>query len=142
MGLAAIRAFKAGCDLLLMMDGRATNAMVDALVNEIAGNAALERQLDASVRRLDRLRTKIAGAKPVPIDVDGIAAPLPDNCIRRGEKVREIQNALNERGFDAGAADGMWGSKSLQAMTEHERARGRQAAPCLTEDKYRQIMQG
>ena len=38
------------------------------------------------------------------------------------DSVRQAQSALNQRGFDSGAADGIWGPQTSRAATEFQRA--------------------
>ncbi len=48
-------------------------------------------------------------------------------AIRRGDsgsKVKEIQRKLNEYGFSVGAVDGIFGSKTLQAVKNFQKSRG------------------
>ena len=48
-------------------------------------------------------------------------------AIRRGDsgsKVKEIQQKLNELGFSVGAVDGIFGSKTLQAVKNFQKSRG------------------
>ena len=52
---------------------------------------------------------------------------VPEPILRRGDKgdaVRDLQNALNENGFDCGRADGSFGGKTEAAVKNFESANG------------------
>lgn len=58
------------------------------------------------------------------VTVDG---SLEVAAIRRGDsgsKVKEIQRKLNEKGFSVGNVDGIFGSKTLQAVKNFQKSRG------------------
>lgn len=54
-------------------------------------------------------------------------ADMQAAAIRRGDsgsKVKEIQRKLNEYGFNAGTVDGIFGSRTLQAVKNFQKSRG------------------
>jgi membrane-bound lytic murein transglycosylase B len=63
------------------------------------------------------LADRIAGA-------GGFARPLPDTDRLTRDQVRAIQTVLNERGFDAGTADGVPGSATQAAIRAFQASRG------------------
>lgn len=48
--------------------------------------------------------------------------------------VREVQQALVVQGFDAGTPDGIWGSKSIDALKGFQRAHGLTPSGVVTQD--------
>lgn len=44
------------------------------------------------------------------------------------DTVKQVQQALSSQGFDPGAADGRWGSKTQSALKKFQRSKGMQAS--------------
>lgn len=44
------------------------------------------------------------------------------------DQIREVQQALKEKGHDVGAVDGQWGPKTQNALKEYQQAQGTQAS--------------
>jgi formylglycine-generating enzyme required for sulfatase activity len=63
-----------------------------------------------------------------PIDPETEEAAL---ALTRAQR-RRLQGALNERGFDAGPADGVLGPRSRQALAAYQRSEGLEASGYLT----------
>ncbi len=40
--------------------------------------------------------------------------------------IKNVQQALNDKGYDAGKADGVWGAKSQRAVKDFQKAQGEQ----------------
>jgi len=126
----AMKCFKAGCDLILAMDGRAIRTISKTMANEIRGNAALEAQLEKSYNRLKRLRDALKRTTPRIVPTPALGAiNAAENCIREAKKVKEAQVALGV------AADGKWGSMSQGALNRYERQMNRKISQCLTKEK-------
>ncbi len=43
------------------------------------------------------------------------------------QQIRQIQDALNQKGFNAGKADGTWGPKTRSALEDFQKSKGIQA---------------
>lgn len=54
----------------------------------------------------------------------------------RGEDVKELQNRLNALGFDCGAADGIFGSKTEQGVIAFQTAAGIEADGKFGKDSF------
>lgn len=73
----------------------------------------------------------LEGTTPLALDesmemrrlAEGVARmPLSRRRRSRGEAVRVCQKRLNERGFDCGPADGIWGAKSARACRAFQKS--------------------
>ncbi|XAZ26198.1 peptidoglycan-binding protein (plasmid) [Sinorhizobium sp. B11] len=53
--------------------------------------------------------------------------------------VRDVQQALAGQGFDAGAPDGIWGSKSIAALQAFQRAHGLTPSGIVTQDSLKAL---
>lgn len=53
--------------------------------------------------------------------------------------VRDVQQALAGQGFDAGAADGIWGAKSIAALKSFQRAHGLAPSRIVTQDSLKAL---
>lgn len=65
--------------------------------------------------------------EPIPAPVPAPAVPLPAVILRqsaRGKDVRTLQEALNRKGFNAGAVDGIFGRATTAAVRAFQRANG------------------
>lgn len=54
----------------------------------------------------------------------GLVRPPPNDEALRVEDVKRLQQALAQRGFDPGPADGIWGPATRRALTEFEASVG------------------
>ncbi|OCJ12974.1 hypothetical protein A6U87_06650 [Rhizobium sp. AC44/96] len=53
--------------------------------------------------------------------------------------VRDVQTALSEQGFEAGAPDGLWGAKSVAALKGFQRAHGMTPSGIVTQESLRAL---
>ena len=50
------------------------------------------------------------------------------------ELIKRVQNALNENGYDCGAADGITGSRTAAAITAFQTEKGLEATGTITQE--------
>ena len=51
-------------------------------------------------------------------------------------KVKEVQRALDSRGFEVGSIDGIWGSQTRSALKEFQSSNGLEASGDLNDETY------
>jgi peptidoglycan hydrolase-like protein with peptidoglycan-binding domain len=82
--------------------GMAASGELDAYTLTVLG------LLPGSPQHVDAWRS---GRAPVPADLDPAA-------------IRLVQQSLNERGFNVGTPDGMWGDRTVSALRDFQRTQG------------------
>lgn len=91
---------------------------------------------DAYALGVSLLSDRIAG-KP------GLLTPWPDNAKKvTANDIKIVQTALNARGFDAGAVDGIMGNGTRRALQAYQAANGMVADGFLSIALYRQLVTG
>jgi hypothetical protein len=71
-----------------------------------------------------RVRTNRAGRVATRPADDVRASPNAADAMYDTELVRTVQRSLNDRGFDAGPADGQWGPNTEAAVRDFQQANG------------------
>ncbi|HYD30337.1 MAG TPA: peptidoglycan-binding domain-containing protein [Azospirillaceae bacterium] len=59
--------------------------------------------------------------------MSGASGSQASDWTQNQQVVRDIQQALNNQGFDAGDVDGMWGPRTQAALRNFEQSKGMQA---------------
>ena len=124
-GAIALVTLLAGCATWNDMDrsekGTATGATTGAVVGAVVGGpvgAAVGAGVGGYVGHHQGV------GKPGPGDT--MAAPRYDRTgpAYDADLVRSVQSSLNQRGFDAGPVDGVWGASTESALRNFQRANG------------------
>jgi peptidoglycan hydrolase-like protein with peptidoglycan-binding domain len=61
---------------------------------------------------------------PAPAHGEARHAPLPDATTRGPDRIRQVQEALNQQGFTVGTPDGRLGKQTVDAIKAFQRKRG------------------
>jgi hypothetical protein len=57
----------------------------------------------------------------------------------RSDEIRQVQMALNKRGFDAGRQDGVWGPETESALRDFQKSRGLEVTGQLNERTKKEL---
>ena len=111
------------------MDGAALPNLVDATILQPAGARGPAFLVGANFRAILRYNHSTSYALAVGLLAQGLAggpgvqAPWPrDLQALTRSQLRALQTALNERGFDSGAPDGLMGPATRDALRRFQRS--------------------
>jgi hypothetical protein len=97
----------------------ARSAQPDPVVAPTPRDDTLRREQDEQPARRKPAARKAAAPKPAPAP-----APAPSDVTAVGDTVRVVQQALAERGYDPGPANGRAGRQTEQAIRKFQEDRG------------------
>jgi peptidoglycan hydrolase-like protein with peptidoglycan-binding domain len=94
-----------------------------------ASTASKSSQTTANVNHREATNTASASTRPYMNDDNVSGNAIGDNAISASDRqnhelIRSVQQALNEKGYDAGAVDGLWGPNTKAALERFQQAQG------------------
>jgi len=124
--VSMVRAADSGVSNMLFVQN---SGQAQALARELVGATKLAAELPIYKAMNTVVRFEVSGLDLSELGVNststlgsaalvGSASPMPDKLIQ------DLQTALNQRGFNAGAADGLIGPQTQTAITTAQRALG------------------
>jgi beta-glucosidase-like glycosyl hydrolase len=139
----AFKAFSAGCDIILAMDGSAMTAVANLISQRVDADTtgALRTRLLQSYERVNKARRALVGRTggsapppqpPVAVPQPRVNPDRPPACLG-AEFFKKAQTILISKGtLPAGSADGAWGPKSQAGLNAWLQRNSLPTVTCLT----------
>lgn len=150
MAEVALRAFRAGCDMILAMDGPSVRTITNFLTQSVEADSTgvLKQRLVNAYGRVRKMRQNLMtmtsqvlpqrSPRLIPSE-DLPAVNDAEACITDRLSVSRAERAALLRGMRAFNADGVWTSVELVALQEFQRQNRLAVSRCLTRTALTQL---
>lgn len=147
MAAVALKALRAGCDMILAMDGRSIRAITKYLADSADQDTAVKQRLVEAYSRVKKMREALVTRSQVVPQQSPRLIPSQDlpavndaeACITDRLLVTRAERAALARGMRQFSPDGVWTSVELVALQEFQRQNRLAVTRCLTQAALTQL---